>query len=292
MAEVETSQPAGAGQDAVSALSQLLAENPIEDVAVAAPQSETPAAEPQSPATIIIPLSKIPEKFRSKPESIVEAYENAEKTMHGATAEAARLRKEAEELRVKLATAEQVSRMTQQPQQQPQNHWQQAGINPGEDIITSPDKVGDHILTQATKRAEEAALKAAAQVEAKLQAQKQTEEQTRALFWALDTAKVRAKEAGYDFTDDEYKNVLMYVGPVVAEEAKQNPNAPYDPNRYVEHIKMLKGAPTKAALPTEGAPPVASRSATMQNAPSVPTLSREDAQLQKAINGALGKWLS
>lgn len=292
MAEVETpSQPGNAGSEAVAAFNQLAAETPIEDVAVAAPEEPTAPSEPSTPATLIIPLNKVPEKFRSKPEAIVEAYENAEKQMHAATQERAQLRREMDELRARLAAADQVTRMTT-PQSPELNHWQKAGINPGEDIIVSPDKVGDHLLSEAERRAQAVATRAAQEAANQVRAEMQQQQSAAALITAFETAKKSLRDSGYTLSDEDWKRDLGYIAPAVARENEQNPGAVFDHNRYVEHFRVLKGAPAKATLPTEGAPPVAARSATVQNAPPVPTLNREDQQLQKAIHGALGKWLS
>lgn len=284
--EVETSQPEvpqPSGSVAVDAFNKALAEVPAEQRESSAPE---PTAPPETPATFAIPLERIPEKFRKNPEAIFEAYQNAEKYMHEKSTESARLAKEAEELRTRLAVVEQVQKM--QPQAPPQTSWQKAGINPQEDIIVAPEKVAAHVIDEAKRAAAEEAQKYAQAEAAKLRAEKNQEDQTRALFWALDQAKVKAKEAGYDFSDDEYRQVLQYVGPVVAEEAKQNPNAPFDPNRYVEHIKVLKGNPTKPSLPTEGAPPIAARSATMKSSAPVPTLDKETRDKALQIAKGLG----
>jgi hypothetical protein len=257
-----------------------------------APAPETPApppveAAPFDPASFTIPdrisdtAPKALEKFKNKTLlDIAKSYEESEKGFHGKAQELAQARREAEELRTKLAAAEQYARMNQQPAapQAPLDPWQ--GVNPDSDIITDPRKVLDRTLSEGERRAHLVAQQEAAKVRDEIVNGIRAEREQEAIFNTFEVAKFKLRQAGYNLTDDQWKEDLKFIAPVVAREEQL-----FNPERYVQHFQYLRG-PIKATLPKEGNPPVAARTATA--APHVPTISSEERQLRERLANVWG----
>lgn len=252
---------------------------------------ETPAVPveeaPFDPATYTIPdriiegAPKSFEKFRNKAlTDFAISYENVEKSFHQKAQEAAQARKEAEDLRIRLAAAEQLARITQQPQvpQQPVDKWQ--GANPAEHVITDPQRVFDRTLSVAEQRAQEIAQKAATEAEQRIEAKLQREREEQAVFQTFETAKSELRAAGYDISDEQWREDLKFIAPVAAREGQL-----FNTKWYVESFSRLKG-PIKASLPKEGNPPVAARTSTAPTA--VPSINREDRAIRERFADALG----
>ncbi len=259
--------------------------------AVAPPPEPTPVEEPAfDPATIKIPSRKavdgVPkayEKFKDKSlTDVFTSYENAEKWGHEKSQEAAQLRRELEEERARRAAAEQVAKMT--PAQEPvtQDYWQKAGINPNEQLFTEPQRVLDTTLTEAERRAAVAAEAAVRKAQQEWQAKQDEEKFASNAFATFEAAKLKLQKLGYDVSDEQWREELTYIAPVVYRTGRT-----LDPDAYVEHYGKLKGAPAKAQLPTEGNPPISAKSSS-STAQSVPTIGREEKALRARLADAFG----
>lgn len=257
-----------------------------------APAPEAPAPAPVveapfDPASITIPdraavnAPKAFEKFKNKTlTDVFTSYEEAEKGFHTKAQEAAQARREAEELRMKLAAAEQTARMLQQPPQPVAPHDPYQGVNPDSDIITDPRKVLDRTLSEAERRAQAIAQQESAKVRQEIISGLQAEREEQAIFNTFEIAKFKLRQAGYTLSDDQWKEDLKFIAPVVAREEQL-----FNPDRYVQHFQYLRGG-VRATLPVEGNPPVAARAATAP--PSIPSINKEARQVRERLADAFG----
>lgn len=257
-----------------------------------APPPETPAPEPidEGPidlASLIIPdrigdtAPKALEKFKRKSLlDLAKSYEESEKGFHAKAQEAAQTRRENEELKARLAAAEQFAKMTQQPAAAPAPHDPWHGVNPDSDIITDPRRVLDRTLSESERRAQLVAQQEAAKVRDEIVRGIQAEREEAAIFNTFEIAKFKLLQAGYTLSDDQWKDDLTYIAPRVAKEGQL-----FSPDAYVEHFQKLRG-PIRATLPKEGNPPVASRAATAP--PSVPTITSEERALRERLANVWG----
>ncbi len=257
------------------------------------PQAEA-AAEDEGfdTATITIPDQKfaagVPkslEKVRGKTLTAVgELIEQTDRWGHENAQKAAQAQRENEDLRSRLAAAEQYARMNAQPQTPQPIYDPYQGINTDEAIITAPRQVLDRTLTEADRRAAEIAQRT---VNAAIQADRNERNQVTAateLVTAFEMARGQvSKMVGREITTDEWRDELQDVARIVKE---REPGRMFDHNVYAETYARLKGVP-KATIPTEGNPGLSSRPSTA-NA-RVQTTTSENADLRAAIGRALGK---
>jgi hypothetical protein len=257
--------------------------------AQAAPQVPEPAPEPApfDPASFTIPdrfsesAPKALDKFKNKTLlDIAKSYEESEKGFHAKAQESAQIRRENEELKARLAAAEQFAKMSQQPTAAPTPHDPWQGVNPDAEIITDPRRVLDRTLSESERRAQLVAQQEAMKVRDEIVNGLRAEKEEAAIFNTFEIAKFKLRQAGYTLSDDQWKDDLTYIAPRVAREGNL-----FAPDAYVEHFQKLRG-PIKATLPKEGNPPVAARAATAP--PSVPTISSEERQLRERLANVWG----
>lgn len=293
MAEEVTSQPS----DARGIVAKHLADYAPEPETPQAPEVEAaPAPEEFDPATIRIPNQKfvtnVPkalEKFKDKTlVDLATSYEEAERAMHTKAEEAARYHRENDELKARLAAAEQYARMTPAQPTVQTDPYTQRGIKLDEAIITDPRSVMATTLDEARRIAREEAEKAANASGEKSRAEFQQAENARRLIGALESARMEASKLyGAEIPIEQWREDVMYIAPRVKwENDNGSEGRIYDPRAYVDHYTRLKGAP-KASVPTEGNPPVAARPANVRSERAAPTLTREEALIRKQIRGAL-----
>lgn len=278
------SQPAP--QDVVSLFNKSL------DSAPATPQApepltavETPQA--SAPATIAIPVDRVPEKFKQKPEAVFEAYENAERAMHQRANEASQFRREADELRAKLAAAEQFAKLQQQPKPPEVDPW--GGLKPEEAVITDTRRFAESIRTQAVEEARKAAREETDRVKTEVRQDQSNRDSATALVKTWDAARDMIRASGHQISDEQWKADLGYIAPAVVRENDQAPGVVLNPKRYVEHYNYLRGAPPKPSIPTEASPPISGRPSVIaaQQPESIPSISRETRQTRETIAAAM-----
>ncbi len=275
MAEVETSQPATvpepSGSVAVAAFKQAEIAAGVEPT----PATEPEEAQPATQSSIVIPISKVPEKFRANPDAVFGAYENSERAFHGKAQEAAQLKRDNEALNARLAAAEQVNRMN--PVAKP------AEPNLSEMVITETPRFVETIEQRAGRIARDESDKASRAVVQEFRIEQAQRDQGNMLIATFESAKAQARKQGFEVSDQEWPKFVNYAARVIKDES---PERLLDPSAYIEHLSVMRGTP-KASLPTEGNPPVAARAAQAPSKAAPPTLSREDQQLKKRIWEAL-----
>lgn len=292
--ETEQSQPASIVDRVQAAIA------PVEEQAAAAPATETPAppAPAFDPATITIPdVAELPphfQKFKGKDlNAVIGAQLETERWGHSKAEEAAKARRENEELKARLAAMEQVAKVFPQQQPQPQDHWQKAGVNPNETIFTDPRSVLDATrsmtLEEARQYAEQAAARAAETTKAELRAERLRENEGAAYFNAFEAARAELNSKGYNLTPEQWAQEL--ADSKIANYVQfAEPDARFNPKRYVELYAMAKPLAAKPnVVPTETAPPIASRPATVDTtAATKPSIPRERRQALKQIGEGFG----
>lgn len=251
--------------------------------------SSAPAVAPPvpDPAT-----SRVPEKFRGKSiEEVADSAHNAEQRMHQATEEAARLRRENEDFRIRLIAQEQLRAPA--PPQSPVDPWAASGIVPEEAVITDTRRFADTTLNMAEERARRAAAEESAKAIQGFRDEQSNiqrgQQQAGALIGTWEAAKAAIRAEGYELSEDQWRTDLDFIAPQVARENNQRDGVIYDPTAYVAQFKRLRGVVAqRAVIPTEGNPPVAARSASVSpSTPGAPTVSREKKQIYDAVFGAL-----
>lgn len=283
-----TSQP---GIDALGAFERAVATTeaapPAQPLSQAAPPTETPQT--FDPATIAIPdyaAGPTLEKFRGKHlGDVVRSYEESQRAMHQRSQEAAQARRENEELKTRLAVAEQIARMNPAPAPAPPaDIWTQAGVNPDVEIINNPRGLLELAIAEAERRARVGAAEEAGKVRSEVSQENEERERAHAYIGTWDAAKAQIRALGHELTDQQWVDDLGYIMFKLGPEAQADPSAAFTVSRYVDHFTRLRGAPSRATLPTEGAPPVASRAAAVNpKAAQVPTLPAEQADLAATI---------
>ena len=279
---VETATPIDVAAQVRAALGQeTVPENP-------APAPEPPAV--PDLAAIRVPEHEIvPEKFRGKGLSdVFEAHRNAEQYMHAKANEAAQARRENEELKTRLAAAEQFAKMAQQPPPPapaPVDVWTARGINPEEAVITDTRRFAEATRDIAVEGARAAAREETQKVRAEWENDQTAQRQADGLVKTWDTAKEALRARGHNISDDQWKNDLAYIAPAVVRE-----NDVFNTDRYVAHYEYLKGTPAvqKPTVPSEGNPPVSSRTAAGPQASARPSVSRERTAIVEQIGRSLG----
>lgn len=293
------SQPAVDFVTAFNAAAEQLGSAPAPETPEAPEAPAATAAAPEvaqfDPATIRIPeTAQLPEhaqKYRGK--SLAEVIELERRTQQYGfekAQEAAQARREADELRARLAAAEQLARMNQKPPE-PEvstDPWTRAGVDPNETIITDPRRVAEVTISEAERRSIEAARQVVAQEVGSMRQQIQREREEQTLIATFELAKHEVRKAGHNISDDDWVNALRYIGPAIEQENRETPGVVFDPKRYVAHYTALRGVPARPTLPTEGNPPVAARSAAVapESSPK-PSVSREKRQLYEQVYGAM-----
>lgn len=286
--ETPTSEPVSIVDRVNAAVASQESATPETPVAAAPPPA------PFDPATIKIPdIESLPPhllKFKGKDlNAISSSLLETERWGHSKSEEAAKFKRDNDDLRARLAAAEQVRSMLPQPAAQPPDPW--GGINPNEAIFTDPQRVLDtnrQISTAEAKRmADEAEQRAVSKFEATLQKR----DEANAFFLTFEAARNDLANRGYNLTQEQWNEHLRDVAsPIAADPARRFVATEYA-NAFVERAERysaFRPAAKPPTIPTEGAPPLASRTATVDPGTDKPTISRETRQLWKQVGEGLG----
>ena len=262
----------------------------------------TPETPKFDPASVVIPQeADLPPHFQKfKGKTLADVIGLDLQTQQWATTkaqEAATAKREAEDLRARLAAAEQIAKMT--PQKAPEAPADPfAGIDIEHELFRDPKKVvtmlREQLRTELREEQKVAARAEAERVGGEIGGRINSERAAAMQIATFDTAKDQLKAAGIEFPKhDDYVAMLGFVMPTIAQQAKAegNPQALYEPERIVNAIRFLRGSapPVVATVPNEAAPPIPARTAqVMVKQPNVPTVSREHRQLYEQIGKGLG----